>query len=429
VDILVIGLGYVGSVAAAALSKSGHHVTAVDINREKIDSLRQGQTTIKEPGLLEIVQDSFKNNILEFQYLQDIENINESVVMICVGTPSKAGGDVDLSQVYTSIDWIIAHSSKSKTIIMKSTVPPGTGDSIVHNHLLNYDIHHSFIMNPEFLREGQAVSDWFSPDRIVIGGTEKKAIDITSSLYSNIRAPTIITDLTTAETIKYAANAFLATKISFINEIAKLCECIGGDITKVSEGIGLDKRIGTSFLKAGIGYGGSCFPKDTRALDATFSKYDLDFSLLKAVIDVNNNQRQLAITKLKRALGDLKNKTIAVLGLAFKPKTDDVREAPSIDIIRLLCKEGAIVHAYDPVAITNAKMILPSNVEFADSAFNALSGSCAVIIVTEWEEFIKLDWQSVKIIMKEPYVIVDGRNCLSPYSMKKYGFKYAGFGL
>ncbi len=426
--ITIIGLGYVGSVAAAALSKSGHRVTAVDIDHAKILSFRQGILPIKEPGLSEIIQESIRKDNLEFRSIYNINDITDSVIMICVGTPSKTNGEVNLDQVYAVINWIISHATKAVTIIMKSTVPPGTGESLISEYLTNSKIKHSYIMNPEFLREGQAIADWFNPDRIVIGGEDQTAINITCNLYKDINAPLVITDLTTAELIKYAANAFLATKISFINEIAKLCEQMGSNIEQVSRGIGLDKRIGSSFLKAGLGYGGSCFPKDTRALDTIFSKYNLDFTLLKAVINVNNHQRQLAVTKLKAAIGSLENKRIAVLGLAFKPGTDDIREAPSLDIIRLLCKEGAIVHAHDPEAIKNAQKELPTNVVYFDTAIKALDGVCGLVVATEWEEFNKLDWQLIKEKMEEPFVIIDGRNCLSFPILTQYGFRYIGFG-
>jgi UDPglucose 6-dehydrogenase len=425
-QVLVIGLGYVGSVVAAGLAAAGHDVTGIDTDFEKISSFSSDCAGIKEPDLASMAAETIKAQKLSIRHISQIERISQSIVIICVGTPVKPDGSVDLSQIMTAISWIKQKSAFPVTIVMKSTVPPGTGESIVASQLK--DKNFQYVMNPEFLQEGQAVHNWFHPDRTVLGSDQDSAIEQVSELYKNIDSPMVITDINTAEMIKYAANAFLATKISFINEIAKICEAFGADIDTVSRGVGLDKRIGPSFLKAGLGYGGSCFPKDTRALNSISSGIGLNFELLQAVIDVNNKQRLLAIIKLKSIMGTLKNKRIAVLGLAFKPNTDDIREAPSLEIINLLINKGAEVQVFDPVAMPNAKRQLPPEVKYFNSSLEALEGAQGVILATEWKDFIDLDWSSVKNIMQEPFAIVDGRNCLDGVLLKAYGFKYTAIG-
>jgi UDPglucose 6-dehydrogenase len=426
--VMVVGLGYVGAVAAAGLAKAGHEVTGVDIDRTRLAKFNSGHVDVSEPGLTELFIEMLKTRRLKCIHPDELNDVDQQIFLVCTGTPADVEGKVDLSQVLAAVKWIVSKTTGSITLIMKSTVPPGTGEIIIREYLSDTRAECHYVMNPEFLSEGQALKGWFNPDRIVIGGDNDEAIRKTRELYKDISAPFVITSITTAEIIKYAANAFLATKISFINEIAKLCERVGGDIEKVSEGIGLDKRIGPSFLKAGVGYGGSCFPKDTRALDVMCLEKGLNCELLRAVIEVNNKQRLLAVYKLKNSLGSLKGKTVAILGLAFKPGTDDIRDAPALDIIRLLCKEKAIVQVYDPQAMSTARSELPGEVCYCDSTMSAVRNANAVIVVTEWDEFIKLDWNTAKTIMKEPYAVVDGRNCLAGSLMRELGFRYEGFG-
>jgi len=428
-DVLVIGMGYVGSVAAVGLARVGHNVLATDIDQAKIQALRSGQLPINEPGLKELLDSCTGYGHLSFKHLSEIDEINARAIMISVGTPSRIDGAADLKQVKEAICWVRDRVVVPTTIIMKSTVPPGTGRCLISQYLVDSPSKISYISNPEFLREGQAVNDWFSPDRIVIGGEDRDSIELVGCLYAGIDAPIVVTNVTSAELIKYAANAFLAMKISFINEIAHICDYLGADINSVANGVGLDQRIGYQFLKAGIGYGGSCFPKDVRALDYLSMVNGYNFELLRAVINVNNRQRILAVRKLRNVLGNLSGKTIAVLGLSFKPGTDDIREAPAIDIIRMLIDEGASVKAHDPVAISNAKKIFPNNdVTFCDFVWDALQHVQAVILATEWEEYINLNWELIKNIMNQPYLIIDGRNCLKPDELMSMGFVYYGIG-
>ncbi|OIQ58994.1 UDP-glucose dehydrogenase family protein [Neomoorella thermoacetica] len=429
-QILIVGLGYVGSVAAAGLAYAGHEVIGTEIDREKLEGYINGTLPIYEPGLDDLIKQGVSEERLKFQHISEIERITAPVVMICVGTPSRPDGAADISQVKKVISWVRERVTAPTTLVMKSTVPPGTGKKLISDYLGESTGKISYVSNPEFLREGQAVKDWFNPDRIVLGGYDNKAIELVKSLYDNIDAPFVITDVTSAELIKYAANAFLATRISFINEIANLCDYLDADIQDVAQGIGLDPRIGSSFLKAGIGYGGSCFPKDVRALDFLAMVNGHEFELLRSVINVNNKQPVLAVQKLRRELGTLNNKRISLLGLAFKPGTDDLREAPALKIIRLLQDEGARVQAYDPVANKKAAVSLglDEGITFCSTIWDALHGAEAAIIATEWEEFIELDWEKAKEKMAEPYLILDGRNCLSPNVMQELGFKYLGMG-
>ncbi|WP_338827368.1 UDP-glucose dehydrogenase family protein [Neomoorella thermoacetica] len=429
-QILIVGLGYVGSVAAAGLAYAGHEVIGTEIDREKLEGYINGTLPIYEPGLDELIKQGVSEKRLKFRHISEIERIYAPVVMICVGTPSRPDGAADISQVKKVISWVRERVTAPTTLVMKSTVPPGTGKKLISDYLGESTGKISYVSNPEFLREGQAVKDWFNPDRIVLGGYDNKAIELVKSLYDNIDAPFVITDVTSAELIKYAANAFLATRISFINEIANLCDYLEADIQDVAKGIGLDPRIGSSFLKAGIGYGGSCFPKDVRALDFLAMVNGHEFELLRSVINVNNKQPVLAVQKLRRELGTLNNKRISLLGLAFKPGTDDLREAPALKIIRLLQDEGARVQAYDPVANKKAAVSLglDEGIIFCSTVWDALHGAEAAIIATEWDEFIELDWEKAKEKMAEPYLILDGRNCLSPNVMQELGFKYLGMG-
>ena len=425
-NITVIGLGYVGAVAVAALSKAGHDVLGVDVDRRKITAFKRGVCPFYEPGLSELITAGLKEGRLRFELTDEVEPPIGEIILVAVGTPSQPYGGTDLSQVYSVIRWVKERNPGEAVIVMKSTVPPGTGVRLMNEELADTQLR--YIFNPEFLREGQAVHDWFHPDRIVIGGEDGEAITLVKQMYEGIEAPLLITDITSAEMIKYAANAFLPTKISFINEIASLCDRVGANIDDVSQGIGLDPRIGSSFLQAGLGYGGSCFPKDTRALEFLSSVRGYNCELLRAVINVNNRQRLLPMQALQELFPSLKGVTIALLGLAFKPNTDDIREAPALDIARLLVEAGAKVQAYDPKAMETARPYLPREVVLCDSALEALNEAHAVVLVTEWQEFIDLPWEKAAGLMVEPRFIFDGRNALDGHALMRLGFKYRGVG-
>ena len=428
-NIAVIGTGYVGLVAACCLSNSGYKVVAVEKDLDKLGRLQQGIIPIYEEGLKDLFIEVVKCERLIFTHDLEEALAHTSVVFIAVGTPSMADGRVDLSQVNYASQTIMSLADRPVTVIMKSTVPPGTGKSICERFFCKARAPIRYVSNPEFLREGKAVWDWYHPDRIVIGSDDPEAIEQVIELYSDIDAPKVPMDVTSAEMVKYASNAFLATKISFINEVANLCERVGADIDSVASTVGMDKRIGSHFLQAGLGYGGSCFPKDTKGLDYISAFNGYNFSLLKSVIEVNAGQRVLAVRKLIQKLGGLADKRIAVLGLAFKPGTDDIREAPALDIIEQLISEGAQVTACDPMAVDNARQRLPHGaVEFCLDPYQACAGCAAVILATEWEEFLLLDWERIKEGMSNPYLLLDGRNALDKTVMKKYGFLYAGFG-
>ncbi|GAW94039.1 UDP-glucose dehydrogenase family protein [Calderihabitans maritimus] len=423
----VIGMGYVGLVATCALANSGHEVIGIEKDVNKLTKLRQGKCPIFEQGLDELLQKLISENRIAFS--SGIEAVNGSdIVMLAVGTPAMPNGRVDLSQVYGVVSELVKVLDTPTILVMKSTVPPGTGESICQRYLKNTKVPIAYISNPEFLREGQALKDWYYPDRIVIGGDDDSAIEQVKRLYGDIDAPILVMGITSAEMVKYASNAFLATKISFINEIANLCELVGADIDEVAPAVGMDSRIGKEFLRAGLGYGGSCFPKDTKGLDYVSVFKGYNFRLLKAVIEVNTNQRIRAVRKLERALDGLAGKHVAILGLAFKPGTDDIREAPSLDIIPLLLVEGATVTAYDPLATENARKVLPPDVKFADNPYDCIEGAQAVLLATEWPEFSQLDWLQARTRMKSPYVILDGRNALEKDELNRLGFQYYGIG-
>ncbi|HEY8414963.1 MAG TPA: UDP-glucose/GDP-mannose dehydrogenase family protein [Thermaerobacter sp.] len=435
--ITVLGLGYVGAVAAAALAKDGHDVLGVDIDRDKVQRFRRGEIPFHEPGLDELVREGVSRGNLRFAVTADVVagDVGE-LVLVAVGTPSLPSGAADLSQVEAAIHWLTdlvggargpaGDGGDRPIVVMKSTVPPGTGRRMQERHLAAHGI--AYVSNPEFLREGSAVHDWYHPDRIVIGSESEAAAARVRALYDGYRAPVLVTDTTTAEMIKYGANAFLATKISFINELANMCDRVGADIEVVARGIGLDPRIGPDFLRAGLGYGGSCFPKDVRALDHLALVYDYPFELLRAVITVNSRQRLLPLFALRREFGSLAGVPVAVLGLAFKPNTDDIREAPALDLIPLLLQEGAEVRATDPRALERARAVLPGAVRLTESALDAVAGARALVLCTEWEEFRRLDWEAVAARMQEPRFVFDGRNALDRARLEALGFRYQGVG-
>jgi len=426
--IAVIGAGYVGLTSGTCFAELGNDVICVDIDKEKIDMLNNGKIPIYEPGLKELIDRNRKENRLRFT--TDIkEAIKDSeIIFICVGTPPKNNGEADLSYVEAVAKEIAEHMESYKVIVEKSTVPVETGEKVAETIKLNnkHNAEFDIVSNPEFLREGSAVNDTFSPDRIVIGTDSKKAADMMRKLYEPIKAPLIVTDIRSAEIIKHASNSFLATKISFINAIANICEKTGADIEKVAEGMGYDKRIGKAFLNAGIGYGGFCFPKDSAAFMRIAEKYGYDFKLLKDVQEINEKQKEFFIKKIEKALWNLKDKKIGILGLAFKPNTDDMRFAPSIDIINYLQKEGAKIKAYDPEAVENAKKLL-KDIKYCKDPYEAAESADALLILTEWNEFKELDLDKIKDLMKNK-LIIDGRNIYKPEEMKKLGFSYISIG-
>ncbi|MDA1189719.1 MAG: UDP-glucose/GDP-mannose dehydrogenase family protein [Chloroflexi bacterium] len=421
--VCVIGLGYVGAVAAAAIAESGHQVTGIDVDAEKVRAYRSGSLPIFEPGLQELLQKNIASGRLALLHIDEVEGELGNVVLIATGTPTTESGAADLSQVRSAIEWTIAKQQEPCVIVVKSTIPPGTGVRLWETLLRGTSF--EYVSNPEFLREGQAVNDWFHPDRVVIGGRNQGSFEIVKSLYEDIETPFVLTDITSAEMIKYAANAFLATKISFINEIAALSDRLGATIDDIRDGISLDPRIGNGFLHAGVGYGGSCFPKDVRALDYLALTTGHNFELLRSVITVNNRQRMLPFHALKQRFGMLDGLPVGVLGLAFKPNTDDVRDAPSLDLLHLLSEHGAHVKAYDPKARPHA---LPSSVELMDSLEECVRGTQALVLMTEWSDIINADWESLARMVRSPRFFFDGRNALDKKRMVSLGFEYTGVG-
>ncbi|MCS7245040.1 MAG: UDP-glucose/GDP-mannose dehydrogenase family protein [candidate division WOR-3 bacterium] len=406
----VIGLGYVGLTTALSLAKLGFKVYGNDKDKEKMEKLKNGICPIYEPGLDELLVEMKEKGNIEF-----IDNISETirisdVIFICVGTPTNEDGSPDLSQV-EEVSRIIAENLNGyKLIVEKSTVPVQTAQWIKRTIKLysHENAHFDVASNPEFLREGSALYDTFNPDRIVIGVESERAKEILLKIYEKINAPKLIVDVNTAEIIKHASNAFLAMKISFINMVSDLCEKTGADIKKVAEGIGYDRRIGREFLSAGVGYGGYCLPKDIRAFYYIGKIHNLDFSLLELVERINNSRIDRLMEKLKKALWHLKNKKIAIWGLSFKPNTDDIREAPSIKIVKRLINEEAIISAYDPKAMENFKKIF-QNIQYGKDKYEVLKDAHALVILTEWDEFKSIDIQTIKKLMRT-YIIVDGRN-------------------
>ena len=415
----VVGVGWVGVVTAACFAEQGHQVWAMDIDAEKIASLAAGELTIHEPGLPELVRGNVER--LNFTTSMDELLAHTRLLFCCVDTPPTYSGDADLSRVQAVVGELSGDSEHA--LVMKSTVPAGTGESICRDMpSLPY------VACPEFLKEGSAVADFLHPDRVVIGADrgDEWAADAVADAYRPLGGELVRTDVASAEMIKLASNAFLATKISFINEIANVCEEVGADVTEVARGMGLDERIGPQFLNAGIGYGGSCFPKDVTALKQLAGNSGYHFQLLNSVIEVNELQKRRVLGKLARHLGSLVGKRVALLGLAFKPHTDDMREASSLVLAARLQGEGAKVVAFDPVARENGSGLLPA-VEMAGSAEEALRGADAAVLVTEWPEFAALDWRAMAAEMANP-VVVDGRNFLDPETMREAGIVYEGIG-
>ncbi len=429
-NICVVGVGYVGIITAACFADLGNKVMALDVDENKIAGLKEGKMPIYETGLKELVDRNVLANRIQFTSSYEEGLKDAEFVFIAVGTPSGVDGEADLQYVAASARSIADHIKDGMIIINKSTVPVGTGDW-VSNIVKEQNPEagdFSVVSCPEFLREGSAISDFMQPHRIVVGSLDEDAAEKVARLHLPLRAPIVVTDLRTAEMIKYASNAFLATKISFINEIANICEELGADVMEVSNGMGFDARIGQSFLNAGIGYGGSCFPKDVKALAYMAEKSGRHPQLLHSVMEINSDRRVMAVEQIKSMLGgeDLSGKVIGMLGLSFKPNTDDMRDAPSVTIANLLLEAGAVVKAFDPIAMEEAAKLLPS-VEMMENPYAMAEGCDLLMVTTEWNEFRQLDLKRIKKIMRTP-LLFDGRNIYDPKKMKELGFQYRGVG-
>ena len=434
-NICVVGTGYVGLVTGVCFADLGNQVHCLDIDEERIENLKKGIMPIYEPGLNEIVQRNVDANRLTFttDYAQALADVD--IAFISVGTPSGDDGEADLQYVRSAAESIADHVDHPIIIVNKSTVPVGTGDwvaEVIAKRRAGRPLDFMVVSNPEFLREGSAINDFMVPDRVVLGSTDLDAAQKVAQLYLSLRCPLVITDLRTAEMIKYASNAFLATRISFINEIANMCEELGADVEQVAVGMGLDKRIGSAFLNAGIGWGGSCFPKDVKALAHMAVLHGTQPQLLQAVMEINRNQRRQVVYRLRNVLHGLNDKVIAILGLSFKPNTDDIRDAPGMEIIHLLRNEGATIRAYDPQAMDNAKALFEKShrndpVILCNSAYEAVENADALVLTTEWNEFKHLDFTRIHNSMHQP-VIVDGRNLWDPPTMMAKGFVYYSVG-
>ena len=428
--IAMVGTGYVGLVTGTCLANMGHEVTCVDIDEEKIRMLKKGKAPIYEPGLEELM----KRNVFE-ERLSFTTSLAEAVrptdvIFIAVGTPPTEEGEADLSAVFAVAKEIAKSADEHKVVVNKSTVPVGTAEKVkkIIKENIKEGIDFDVVSNPEFLKEGMAIQDFQVPDRIVIGVDNGRAQKMMDDIYKDVARPNrpiMFTDVKSAELIKYASNAMLATRISFMNQLSCLCDKVGADIKEVAKGMGLDSRIGSRFLQAGIGFGGSCFPKDVSALSSTLEKHGCSADLIDSVSSINERQKLIAVRKLESLL-EIKDKTIAVWGLSFKPKTDDIRESPAIEIIKNLLEKGANVKAFDPVAMKNAKKEL-KKITYCKKPMEAVEGADALIVATEWDEFRNPDFEKLKSLMKRP-IIVDGRNIYKPKSMQEIGFEYIGVG-
>jgi len=427
-NISIVGSGHVGLVTGACFAEMGHNVLCVDNDFEKLEELRKGRVPFYEPGLERLVKKQIKTKRLSFTESIPKGVARSQVIFIAVGTPSRPNGEADLSYV-EAVSREVAKSMKSyRLIVEKSTVPVETG-VWVHQTIqatLRKKIPFDVASNPEFLREGQAVQDFMKPDRVVIGVESKKAEKLLLEIYKPLKAPMVVTDMKSAEIIKHASNSFLSMKISFINAVAALSEKVGADVVKIAEGMGLDQRIGKSFLYAGVGFGGSCFGKDLAAFIDIAEKANVDFQLLKEVQKINRLQRERLVQTIEKAVWTLKGKTVGVLGLSFKPETDDLRDAPSLDVIQALTREGVKVKTYDPAAMEEAKTLL-NGVTFCQDAYEVAKGADCLVIITEWKAFKSLNLKKLKSLMSNP-TVVDGRNMFTPQVMEKAGFRYFSIG-
>lgn len=428
-EIAVIGTGYVGLVTGVCLSDLGHHVTCIDIDEEKISTLQKGISPIYEENLAALLKKNLSRGTLMFSADYKEGLTGKRIVYIAVGTPQSEDGSADLRSIDAACASIGANLSNDVIIVTKSTVPVGTNKCMKEKIEANITMDHSIKIasNPEFIRQGSAVHDTFHGDRIVIGSDDEEVLDLLEQVNAGLNVPIVRTDLRSAEMIKYASNAFLAAKISFINEMANLCERVGANIDNVSEGMGMDKRIGSAFLNAGIGYGGSCFPKDTKAVISTGNQVDYEISIVEKAVEVNEKQREVLVDKILRQFGNVQGKKIALLGLAFKPNTDDMREAPSIIVSQRLVDEGAHILAYDPVAIENAREVLSPTITYASSVAAAIADAEIAVILTEWTEIKEFPIANYKVLMADP-VIFDGRNCLSLADVEAAGIEYHSIG-
>ena len=428
-QIAVIGTGYVGLVTAAVFADLGNDVIAVDVNAEKVRGLMEGKMPFYEPGMEEMVTHNYADGRLQFTTDTTAAVQRSEVIFICVDTPPREDGCSDLSRVKEVAQAIAQAMNGHKVVVNKSTVPVGTGDlvgRIIEEHKpagVTFDV----VSNPEFLREGSAIPDSLHPDRIVIGADNPAAALKLIELYAPLERQMLICDVESAEIIKYASNAFLATKISFINTIAELCERVGADVVQVVKGMGADRRIGAEFLHPGLGFGGSCFPKDTLSLLRVGQQHGLKMGIVEATIEVNQRRAKHFIGRMESALGSLAGKRIALLGLSFKPDTDDMREAKSVEVINLLLEKGAAIRAYDPVAMEKAKSQLPAGVVYCDTPYQTAEGCDALAVITEWNEFKQLNLERIRDLMKRP-VVFDGRNIYPPERMAKLGFRYISIG-
>lgn len=426
--ITVVGGGYVGLTTGVCFAHLGHEVLLVEKVPKKVELLKAGRSPIYEPGLEDMLQENIRKNRISFTTSLKEGLEFSQVIFICVGTPQRPDGSADLSQVEEVARETAKLMKSYKLLIEKSTVPVNTHKLIkktVERYLKDPNIPYDVASNPEFLREGSAIEDFLNPDRIVVGIESERAKRIFEELYKDFKCPIIYTDPTTSELIKHASNSFLAMKISFINMVADLCEKVGADVKLVADGMGYDKRIGRAFLNAGIGYGGSCFPKDVKAFIKMAEEYGLNFGILREVEKINQERPLKFVEKVKSILWSVKEKKIGVWGLSFKPNTDDIREAPSIKVVELLLKEGAYLSLYDPKAMENFKLLFPEGkqIEYVKDKYLAVEGASALLILTEWDEFIKADLQRVKKLMELP-IIVDGRNIFEPKEMMSLGFEY-----
>ena len=427
--ITVVGLGYVGSVAAACLADAGHETLGVDVDKGRVRALGEGDAPFYEPDFDRLLKTGLDSGRLRFAHADDVREPLGDAALVATGTPPAESGAADLSQVRSALDWIESmRNGGDPVVVMKSTVPPGTGRRIAERWRGGAAL--GYVSNPEFLREGRAVSDWRAPDRIVIGAADADArsVEVVKRMHAGVDAPFLVTDVTSAEMIKYASNAFLATRISFINEMASLCDMVGASIDAVSDGLAMDARTGGR-IYAGVGYGGSCFPKDVRALDHLALTSGASVELLRSVISVNNRQRLMPLYALRRRFGgDLSGVRVGTLGLAFKPGTDDVRDAPAIELLRALSDEGADAAAYDPRAMSAASARLPRAVRLATSPEDAADGANALALMTEWREIVDADWREIAQRMNPPKLIYDGRNALDAEKIRRLGFEYVGVG-
>lgn len=429
--IAIIGSGHVGLVTGACFAHLGHEVICIDQDPKKIEILKKGKTPIYEPGLAEMIEANLRKKRLSFAREISIAVRRAEILFVCVWTPPKENGEADLSAVENVSREIARNMTSYRLIVEKSTVPVQTGEWVYRTVEANRRRHVAFDVasNPEFLREGSAIQDFLSPDRIVIGVQSKRSEKMLRELYRPIQAPLLVTDIKSAELIKHASNSFLATKISFINLVARACEGAGADIKKVAEGMGLDPRIGKSFLSAGVGFGGSCFPKDLSAFVRIFERFKINPGLLREVLEINKTQKETFVEKIGKHLWNLKEKTIGILGLSFKPDTDDMRFAPAIDVVKRLLEEGARLRLYDPRATATARQALAGlgGMRFVKNPYEAARKADALVLLTEWPEFLELDLKRIKKLLRHP-ILFDGRNLYDPEQMRKVGFQYYGVG-